>query len=766
MIPMAVERSGKIIVPTLVAAWRGGQLRSATVVVLCGAPWIALLAWHTDLAWFLTDDAFISFRYARNLLEGQGLVFNPGEYVEGYSNFLWVLELAALWGLFGLRPEQAAPWLSVAFTAATLAVVLWWAAWAPGLPRRKLAAWMALGLLCSGATFATWTSGGGLETRQFTFFVVFAVVCLLLHGRHCRGLTAASLALAAAALTRPEGPLIAACCFAWYVAATAASGQRWDGRQLACLVVPFAALVVAHFLFRQAYYGEWLPNTYYAKHVRPWYEAGFRYLCAATLQTGLYLLLPLALSALRRAWRSRRNAAYALPLLCVFAHMAYVLRVGGDHFEFRPLDFYWPLLVVPATHGILGLADSLWRATASAPRRPHGLVRSTAIVLFLPVLFYCTVVQNASLYFRTLNLNLADQPVVTTVTALSLKIAPGTDALFAITTDLNLGLARQFIGLSAIHHRDFANPRIRDWSSFEYVPREAIPTDAVAAVSTIGISSYYVPPLRVVDTLGLTDTVVARNPATRPNELRVLAHDRTPPPGYLERRKVNFKPQPLAESARLALVRARYAARVGSGLWMPFDAADHEWVLDRFDGLPLRTAADVDGIRIISDFETGLDGWQPSGDGIQVQDVIALRRPASAGSYQSSRRFLASSHPDDGAAAIAKARSPRFTAAADDCLGLLIGGNHSERLGVRLLANEVEAKVWHVDSGVWRGWWGFSNFHFVAYPLADVADATLQLELFDDDVDGIMLLDHVTLIRAEGGQCPEMKPNSRTDSAA
>ena len=34
----------------------------------------------------------------------------------------------------------------------------------------------------------------------------------------------------------------------------------------------------------------------------------------------------------------------ALALLCVAAHMAYQLPIGGDHFEFRPLDFYWPLL--------------------------------------------------------------------------------------------------------------------------------------------------------------------------------------------------------------------------------------------------------------------------------------------------------------------------------------------------------------------------------------------------------------------------------------
>src|SRR5262245_16454258 len=43
---------------------------------------------------FVIDDAFISLRYARNLAMGHGLVYNAGERVEGYTNFLWTLFLA------------------------------------------------------------------------------------------------------------------------------------------------------------------------------------------------------------------------------------------------------------------------------------------------------------------------------------------------------------------------------------------------------------------------------------------------------------------------------------------------------------------------------------------------------------------------------------------------------------------------------------------------------------------------------------------------
>ena len=45
--------------------------------------------------WFdhTADDAYITFRYVDNWVRGHGLVFNPGERVMGYSNFLWVVVL-------------------------------------------------------------------------------------------------------------------------------------------------------------------------------------------------------------------------------------------------------------------------------------------------------------------------------------------------------------------------------------------------------------------------------------------------------------------------------------------------------------------------------------------------------------------------------------------------------------------------------------------------------------------------------------------------
>ena len=64
--------------------------RSWSVLAAALVP-LLLLTWRFD---WLCDDAYITFVYARNLAEGHGLVYNPGEWVEGYSEFLWALVLA------------------------------------------------------------------------------------------------------------------------------------------------------------------------------------------------------------------------------------------------------------------------------------------------------------------------------------------------------------------------------------------------------------------------------------------------------------------------------------------------------------------------------------------------------------------------------------------------------------------------------------------------------------------------------------------------
>lgn len=78
--------------------------------------------------WWMCDDAFISFRYAKNLVNGLGLVYNAGEYVDGYTNFLWTM-LIALGLKFGLDPVKLSGVLGIASYALTVLLFLLLTRW-------------------------------------------------------------------------------------------------------------------------------------------------------------------------------------------------------------------------------------------------------------------------------------------------------------------------------------------------------------------------------------------------------------------------------------------------------------------------------------------------------------------------------------------------------------------------------------------------------------------------------------------------------------
>src|SRR5204863_10164001 len=82
-----------------------------------------LLVPHALMFDFVNDDAYISFRYARNLAEHGQLVFNVGERVEGFTNFLWTVLLAG--GIkLGLSPVLTSRSSGIAFGVGTLAVAV------------------------------------------------------------------------------------------------------------------------------------------------------------------------------------------------------------------------------------------------------------------------------------------------------------------------------------------------------------------------------------------------------------------------------------------------------------------------------------------------------------------------------------------------------------------------------------------------------------------------------------------------------------------
>ncbi|HEX6274438.1 MAG TPA: hypothetical protein VFZ53_15455 [Polyangiaceae bacterium] len=425
---------------------------------------VGAVIWGYHWLWF-GDDAFISFRYARNLAEGHGLVYNPGERVEGYTNFLWTVLLGAGTAA-GISPLMLSTILSLAAFAAVVVLVTWLAARLapPESPVVVSAAAVVTAASYVMASFAT----SGLET-MFAAALALGMLAFASTGRW--GL--AGLSGIGAALSHPDHILLyGAMGIALLLErVTFREPLQWwkDPSRRARLVrfaLPLVAVFVPYYLARWAYYGDFYPNTYYAKSGgEAYFKQGGRYLLITLFASGAFVALPLSLYGAARRW-SRVEARYvlvALPLFCT-----YVAKIGGD--------FMLGRLFVPVLPLVFLFAECTARDLFAARRRwvrPLGLVALWGLLLgAVPV----RVIRDGEKYFHVSD-----------------------EGSFFRATKPTLDGVNEFYRSRANDLNRFVLPRV----------------DALLGIGNLGIVGY-IAPARIRDLFGLTDRSVAHMPiATR-----------------------------------------------------------------------------------------------------------------------------------------------------------------------------------------------------------------------------------------------------------
>lgn len=374
--------------------------RALTPLVLLLAA--GLFVYHARIYWSWTeDDAFISFRYAQNAARGHGFVFNPGERVEGYSNFAWVL-LATAAIRAGQDPVGAA---KVAGIVAGLgALFLAWMLARRLVPRAGLTALVAPLYLAISPVLVQ-HSVSGLETSVFAFLLVAAVLLAAAPPRPAvrAGLLATLLLLS---LTRPEGPFVALVLLAVRGLESRLVGgwAEWAGEEapdpVGVRAVPskdarveraarvdfglFLVLFAGYFLWRWHYFGAPFPNTFYAKARGGTHGLidGAQYTLDFLRDGGGALffalgLVPLALGV--------RRPVYGLALAASAVYVGFVLASGGDWmFHYR---FYAHLLPVLAAMLAAGL-DMLLAIPRPGSLRAlfvYGLVSAALVATLMSV---------------------------------------------------------------------------------------------------------------------------------------------------------------------------------------------------------------------------------------------------------------------------------------------------------------------------------------------------------------------------------------------
>lgn len=230
--------------------------------VLLAISGLWLIAATLSIWRYTWDDSYIIFRYAQNLADGNGIVFNAGQRVEGYTSFLWVVLVAGASRL-SANPVLASKVLGLLFNLAALVAGYFLC----GIVSTRKAPMYGVGLLLAACNphFIV-GSIAGLETPLFTALLCWSIFAYLkahrvtdeeARRRWCAG---ASLLFALLVMTRPDGAL--AYSFVWMHAAWK---FRKQPRTLAYFTLPFVLVYAPYFLWRWHYYGFLFPNTFYVK---------------------------------------------------------------------------------------------------------------------------------------------------------------------------------------------------------------------------------------------------------------------------------------------------------------------------------------------------------------------------------------------------------------------------------------------------------------------------------------------------------------------
>jgi hypothetical protein len=215
---------------------------------------------------FIVDDSYITFRYARNLSHGYGLVYNPGgSHTEGFTSPLWMVTMSVPF-LLHLSPELFSRYLGIFFTLLTLGLSF--------LVMRRLLPenirdkyhWITGGMVFA---FAAWPATAvhaiaGMETALYTFLVTFYFYRLMIYLENPCGKKALFLAISGfmVGLTRPEGNLIPLISMG---TALFLLSKKDKLDLIKRAMVGYVLPGILYFVARYAYFGLMFPLPYYVK---------------------------------------------------------------------------------------------------------------------------------------------------------------------------------------------------------------------------------------------------------------------------------------------------------------------------------------------------------------------------------------------------------------------------------------------------------------------------------------------------------------------
>ncbi|MCX6170800.1 MAG: hypothetical protein NTX65_15780 [Ignavibacteriales bacterium] len=451
---------------------------------------------------FIQDDAYTSFRYAKNFAEGKGLVFNEGEKVEGYTNFLWVMilsgekyiddnfshnldrfvradqdqeqehELACI--------EHTAQFLSIFFSIVVLILTFYLAQLfiIIDIGQKTLGenlfdeviSLIPVFILAFSTPLVYW-GVSAMETTLFVSLTLFSIILYLKNPFRKNPNIWLVLVLVLNSLVRPEGLIVFILIITHKIFYNYySSGERKFifrmrsaiDRTLQKEIIFYTVAMLVFIVFRLIYYGYPLPNTFYAKteFSTEFIIRGLNYFsefAAAYLFYGFVLIFPLIL------FRNKKNLfEISFFYLIIICWTIINILIGGDVLPIH--RFFLPIMPLVFILFVKAIPDAV---NFILPRKKIFATIGSLIVLVLMA------------FAGLMNYNLQKPKMME-------KRA------------YESGLVQKM--------KIYA-----EWVNKQNMSRSTSAKKIIVAMSTIGAFSYF-PDVHVIDIVGLTDKYISHHP--------------------------------------------------------------------------------------------------------------------------------------------------------------------------------------------------------------------------------------------------------------
>jgi len=328
---------------------------------------IAIFIIHAFYLSTIAEDAFISFRFAKNLIAGNGLVWNAGEPpVEGYTNFLWVLISAGILyaGIDLLIFSQI-----TGIIVSIILLIYVYLFCRKILEFDKYYSLLPILFLAFSGPLATWATSG-METNLFTLFVFGSFYYLIFYWKYQNtgSLIFSFILILFATLTRPEGFGFFIILASFHLYHQFKETKFSEIRNSIIFILIFYILpILIYFIWRFNYFGYLFPLTFYAKTggtVYQWLRGlkylfffSFHFLVPLVPIVLVYLFIKIDDIKLSDFFKSKKNKTdiniFSIKLCTILflTYTFYLVFIGGDYMAMY--RFFVPIL--PFIYLLIGI---------------------------------------------------------------------------------------------------------------------------------------------------------------------------------------------------------------------------------------------------------------------------------------------------------------------------------------------------------------------------------------------------------------------------